>query len=305
MVPEFACEIENISAVKEIPFEDEIVCGVAQEYSSEQQTVSASTQEFAIEEEAVHETVNETPLEEEMVDGTVHEVSTEITPVSPEVETFNNVIGDVPLLIDSSAKECSTSISLETKAFATPAEKSSAKCCSLGLNAEAHEFVPQKTRFPELASFGGVSDGGAAAVKKREKTGADGEVEDAVRLNARAKEFVPSSGGVSGGTAGMPNREDTGSAKSERSLNIFAREFVPSNFQSNAAVHPNHSNAPAVASVYRPASPRPAPGFRPRGQAGIQRRPPAGRFPPNHPRVRPRFHGAQQVMRPRWSTTDR
>ena len=103
----------------------------------------------------------------------------------------------------------------------------------------------------------------------------------------------------------MPNRGGTGSAKSERSLNVFAREFVPSNFQSNAAVHPNHSNAPAMDPAYRPASPRPAPGFRPRGQAGIQHRPPAGRFPPNHSRVRPRFHGAQQVMRPRWSTNEK
>ena len=266
-VPEFACEIESISAVQEIPFEDEIVCEVAQEFSSEQQTaVSASTYEFAMEKEDVNETVTEIPLEEEMVNVIAHEVSTEITSASAEVESLNKVISDVPLLVDISTKESSTSISLETKAFATPDEKSSAKGCSLGLNAEAHEFVPQKTRVAELASFGRVSDGGAAAVNKREKTGAVGEVEEPVRLNARAKEFVPSSGGVSGETACVPNREDTGSAKSERSLNVFAREFVPCNFQSNAAVHLNYSNAPAMAPVYRPASPRPAPGFRPRGQ---------------------------------------
>ena len=320
-VPEFACEIENISAVQEIPFEDKIVYGVVQEFFSEQQTVSASTQEFAIEEEAVKETVNETPLEEEMVNVIAHEVSTEITSASPAVEPLNKVISDVPLLVDSSAKECSTSISLKTKAFATPAEKGSAKSCSLGLNAEAHEFVPQKTRFPELESFGGVSDG-AAAVKNKEKTWANGEVEEPIRLNARAKEFVPSkqvhiheefrrtsSGGVSGRTAAVPTREETGSATSQRSLNVYAREFVPSNFRGNGAVHANHSNAPARAPVYRPAAPRPAPGFRPRGQNGILHRLPSGRFLRHHPRVRLRFQGNQQVsphaMTPRWSTTDR
>ena len=305
----------NISTVQEIPFEDEIVCGVAQEFSSGQQTVSAFTQEFAIEEEAVKETVNETPLEEEMVNVIAHEVSTEITSVSAEVEPLNKIISNVPLLVDSSAKECSTSISLETKVFVTPAEKGFAKSCSLELNAEAHEFVPQKTRFPELASVGGASDG-AAAVKNREKTGANGEVEEPIRLNARAKEFVPSkqehiheefkrtsSGGVSGRTAAVPTREDTGSATSQRSLNVFAREFVPSNFQSNAAVQPVRDP------VYRPAAPRLAPGFRPRGQAGILHRLPSGRFLPHHPRVRPRFQGDQQVsphvMTPRWSTTER
>ena len=320
-VPELACEIENISAVQEISFEDEIVRGIAQEFSSGQQTVSAFTQEFAIEEEAVNETFNETLLEEEMVNVISQEVSREITSGSAEVEHLNKVISDVTLLVDSSAKECSTSISLKTKAFATPAGKGSAKSCSLGLNAKAHEFVPQKTRFPELASFGEVSDG-AAAVKNREKTGANGEFEEPIRLNARAKEFVPSkqvhiheefkrtsSGGVSGRTAAVPTREDTGSATSQRSLNVFAREFVPSNFQSNAAVHANHSNAPARVPVYRPATPRPAPGFRPRGQTGILHRLPSGRFLRHHPRVRLRFQGDQQVsphvMTPRWSTTDR
>ena len=257
VVPEFACEIEQSSADREIPFEDEIVCGIAQEFSSVQQTVSAFTQEFAIEKEAVKETVNETRLEEEMVDVIAHEVLTEITSVSPAVEPLNKVISDVPLLVDNSAKESSTSISLETKAFATPAEKGSGKSCSLGLNAEGHEFVPQKTRFPELASFGGVSNG-AAAVKSREKTGTNGEVEEPIRLKARDKEFVPSkqvhiheefertsSRGVSGRTAAVPIREDTGSATSQRSLNVFAREFVPFNFQSNAALHPNHGNQPA------------------------------------------------------------
>ena len=311
-VPEFACEVENIMAVLEIPLEDEIGCGIAQEFSSGHQSVSAFTQEFASEE------VNETPLKEEMVNVIAHQVSTEITSVSPEVESFNKVTSDVPLLVDSSAKESSTSFSLETQAFATPVEKSSAKSCSLGLNVEAHEFVPQKTGFPELASFGGVSDGGAAAFKNRGKTEADGEVEKPIRLNARAKEFVPSkqvhiheesSGGVSGRTAAVPTREDTGSATSQRSLSVFAREFVPCNFQNNAAVHPNHSNAPTMAPVYRPAAPRPAPGFRSRGQAGIQHRLPSGRFLPHHPRVRPRFNGGQQVsphvMTPHWSTTDR
>ena len=189
--------------------------------------------------------------------------------------------------------ECSTSISLETKAFAIPAEKSSAKHCSLELNAEANEFVLRKTRFPELVSFGhvdGVSDGTATV---REKTAVDaGRVQDhPAGLNARGNEFVPPSRGASGGTVAVPS----GSDKSERSLNVFAREFVPSNFQSNAAVHP--SNVPAMAPVYRPASPRPPPEFRPRDQAVIQRRLPSGRFLPIHPRVRPRFHGAQQVMR--------
>ena len=308
-VPEFACEIENISAVQEIAFEDQIVCGVSQELCSEQQTVSVSTHEFTIELEDVNETVTEIPLEQEMVNVIAHEVSTDITSVSPAVEPLNKVIIDVPLHVDSSAKESSTSISLETKAIATPDEKSSAKSCSLGLNAEAREFIPQKTRFPELASFNGVSDGGAAAVKNREKTGADGEVVEPVRLNVWAKEFIPSSGGVSGRTAAVPTREDTGSATSQRSLNVFAREFVPSNFHNNAAVHPNHSNAPTMAPVYRPAAPRTAPSFRSRSQAGIQHRLPSGRFLPHHPRVRPRFQGDQQVsphvMRPRWSTTDR
>ena len=310
-VPEFACEVKNIIAVQEIPLEDEIVCGIAQEFSSGQQSVSAFTQEFAIEE------VNETPLEEEMVNAIAHKVSTEITSESPEVEPFNKVTSDVPLLVESSAKGSSTSISLET----TPAgKKSSAKTCSLGLNVKAREFVLPKTRFPELASF--VRDGGAAAFKNRGKTGADGEVEKPIKLNARAKEFVPSkqvhiheefertsSGGISGRTAALPTREDTGSATSQRSLSVFAREFIPSNLQNNAAVHPNRSNAPTMAPVYRPAAPRPAPGARPRGQAGIQHRLPSGRFLLHHSRVRPRFNGAQQVsphvMRPRWSTTDR
>ena len=337
-VPEIACGIERISAcaVKEIPFEHETVRRIPNEISSEEQTVSTSTHELAIEEEAVDETTNEIPLEEEMVNVMSCEISTEIPLESAEVEpAFNKVISDdVPLLVDSSAKKCPTSISLETKAFATPAEKSFVKSCSVGMNAKTNEFVPQKTRLSKLTSFGGVSDGTATepTVKNRVKTTVDvaGKVEDPVELNARAKEFVPSSGGASGGTVAAKHREKTvvglnartkefvpssggasggivvvpsGSDKPERSLNAFAREFVPSNFRSNAAVHPN--NAPVMAPVYRPASPRPATGFRPRGQAVIQRRLPSGRFLPIHPRVRPRFHGPQQVMRPRWSTADR
>ena len=199
---------------------------IAREISSEEQTVSASTHEFVIEEEAVDETTNEIPLEEEIVNVIAHEVSTEIPPVSAEVEPpSKKATSDVPLLVDSSAKECSTSISLETKAVAIPAEKISAKHCPLGLNAEANEFVPQKTRFPELVSFGhadGVSDG-TAAVKNRDKTAVDASrVHDPAGLNAKAKEFVPSSGGASGGIVAVPSE-----LLSERSLNVFAREFVP------------------------------------------------------------------------------
>ena len=173
------------------------------------------------------------------------------------------------------------------------------KRCSTELNASAKEFVPGKILTPE--SFFKGADNGPSNMKNIEKTVADKDPKDEGRLNAEAKEYVPST------LAGLRESRAAGNSQSDNTLSMFAREFVPSYVNTNAAFQPRFPHpinyAPAMRPVYRPAPPRPR--FRPRGHARMQHRRPAGRFPPNQPRMRFRPRNPPNNVRwPPWSSFD-
>ena len=202
---------------------------------------------------------------------------------------------------ESSAKDSYQIVSLSSQPSHKLEDATSTERCSLELNASAKEFVPRKVFISESSLRG--EDRGPSIMKDSEQTGADKHPKNEGRFNAEAKEYIPST------QVRLCENKTAGNSLSENTSSMFAGEFVPSYVNTNAASHsrfPHQINhASAMRPVYRPAPPRPVPGFRPRGHARMQHRRRAGRFPPNQPRMRFRPRNPPHNVRwPPWSTFD-
>lgn len=180
--------------------------------------------------------------------------------VLAEGKAFDKMVIDV----GGSAKKSSKAITCTVQEFGVQTGASSNKSRFPGLNVEVKEFVPRKIRIAQ--SFCGVG-GGTVAAANRGSTGVEKEVEYPLKLNENAKEFVPSkqvytlnqyesssSGRVNDVAAAVSTGKDTEITKSKpRCLNIFAKEFIPSNFHHNEAAQPRcppqRYSAPAMTPV--------------------------------------------------------
>ena len=272
----------------------------AREYLQENQTVNFVTGEFSVEDVGVgYDTFSKN---DEMI-GEVKDVPIiEDKNDPPDKNTKGVVVSGKNLEVENAPPKDSNQTANSTTQPSHNLDKgTSTKLCATELNASAKEFVPGKILTPE--SFFRGADNGPSNIKNIKKTSADKDPKNEGGLNAEAKEYVPSA------QARLCEIRAAGNSQSENTLSMFAREFVPSYVNTNAASQPRFPHpinyAPAMRPVYRPAPPRPVPRFRPRGHARMQHRRPAGRFPPNQPRMRFRPRNPPNNGRwPSWSSFD-
>ena len=269
------------------------------EYLQENQTVNLVTGDISVEDVGVG---NESFSKNDEMIGEVKDVLIiEEKNDPPDKNPKGAVVSGKIWEVENSPKDSYQTTNFTAQPSHNLDKETSTKRYSTELNASAKEFVPGKIFTPE--SFFRGADDGPSSMKNIEKTGAHKHSKNESRLNAEAKEYVPST------QARLCEVRVAGNSQSENILSMFAGEFVPSHVNTNAASHPRFphqiTHAPAMRPVYRPAPPRPAPRFRPRGHARMQHRRPAGRFPPNQPRMRFRPRNPPNNVRwPSWSSFD-
>ena len=259
----------------------------------EHQSVSIVMSEHALEEESVDD--QNFSDNGKMFCKINNKLAIEVKNQPPNKNLIGVISGNI-LEAENSAKGSYQTLNSTEQPSYNLDDATSIKHCSLGLNASAKEFVPSKSLTPKSIFRG--ADGGPSSIKDSEQNGVKKNPENAARLNAEAKEYTPSL------QARVRKNKLAGNSQSC----MFPKDFVPSyvnNVPSQQRFPHEINHAPAMRPVYRPASSHQVPGFRPRGHARMHHRRPAGRFPPNQPRMRFRHRNPPNTVRwQTWSSFD-